>query len=168
MRKIVKTSKYILTMPLRGSGDIGDIISVKPGYGRYLERYGKATRVTQEILDELDQKKLQWKKEQSKKAELGEKLFGLLQKIERVILKKKTTQDVYLYSSIKKEEVITVLQEQNKNILVDKSQIIMNSNIKKIGEYPVIVNVYGTKDYEFMLEVIDENITEIKKESAHK
>lgn len=155
MKKVLKKSKYILKMPLRGKGNLGDIINVKPGYGRYLEKYDRADRVTDDVIKDLEAKKIEWQQKEKMNMVAADLLFEELKKFSCVEIFRKIAQEDHLYSSINKSEVVDFFKA--KNILIEKHNVVMSNNIKKLGEYSIIINVYGDKDYEITLKILKEN-----------
>ena len=63
MKKVLKKTEYVLKSPLKNKGNIGEVIKVAPGFGRYLERYNTALRATKAIKEQIDISKIEWMKE---------------------------------------------------------------------------------------------------------
>ena len=123
-------------------GNIGDKVKVKNGYGRnFLLKEGKALRFNKENLeyvnkkkDELNQKNVEIKnrfKEISKL--INNKTF---------IFNRESKENGDLYGSIKPKEVTNLIKEKA-NAEVSPAQIILKSELNKIGIFKVEVNFHS-------------------------
>ena len=134
--------EIILLENIINLGNIGDKVTVKPGYGRnYLLKTGKALRYSKENLehvskkkDELNKKNLELKKELKKTAQLiNKKSFKFC---------KESKENGELYGSIKPKEISSEIFNKMK-IEVKPSQIVLKNNLNKIGEYKVDINFHS-------------------------
>lgn len=152
MRKI----GYVLCRSIRKKGTVGDVVKVAPGFGRYLERIGHAKRVTEQILAELADKKLVWQKEEQKFVEIAQ---GLIERVKNVslILKKQSAQGGKLYEAVRPEDVVAAYKLHG--IEVDKNSVKIDSQIKHIGKYTIIIHAYGNYETAVEIEVISMNQT---------
>ncbi len=134
--------EIILLENIINLGNIGDKVIVKPGYGRnYLLKTGKALRYSKENLehvskkkDELNKKNLELKKELKKTAQLiNKKSFKFY---------KESKENGELYGSIKPKEISSEIFNKMK-IEVKPSQLVLKSNLNKIGEYKVDINFHS-------------------------
>lgn len=147
---------YILKKALRKKGEIGDVVKLAKGFGRYLEGCKIAVRATKENLLDLEERKLEWKKNESKHAEdakaLMEKIKDLKLKIE-----KRVGQNGKLYEAIRPEHVVDAFKAQGFDI--PRNYIRIDNQIKNIGEHKIIVHAYGNYECEICLDVVpSENI----------
>ena len=123
-------------------GDIGDKVKVKPGYGRnYLLKTGKALRFNKENLDYVSKKKNELNK---KNTEIKNKLKEIAQKVNKKIFSfnKESKENGELYGSIKPKEISNIIMEKMK-LEVKPSQIILKSELNKIGVYKVDLNFHS-------------------------
>ena len=134
--------EIILLENIMNLGNIGDKVVVKPGYGRnYLLKTGKALRYSKENLehvskkkDELNKKNIELKKELKKTAQLiNKKSFKF---------NKESKENGELYGSIKPKEISTEIFNKMK-VEIKPSQIVLKSNLNKIGEYKVDINFHS-------------------------
>jgi large subunit ribosomal protein L9 len=144
---------YVLKKALRKRGDVGDLIKVAKGYGRYLEGQDIAQRATREILKEIEEKKANWK---NQSLELEKEAAKLIEKIEgmKIILKRKTSQNDKLYETIRPEHVVEGLLL--KGIKIEKRNVYMRHQIKNLGTYKVLIHIYGSFEKDIELEVISD------------
>ena len=123
-------------------GNIGDKVKVKPGYGRnYLLKTGKALRFNKENLDYVSKKKNELNK---KNTEIKNKLKEIAQKVNKKTFSfnKESKENGELYGSIKPKEISNIIMEKMK-LEVKPSQIILKSELNKIGVYKVDLNFHS-------------------------
>jgi len=123
-------------------GKIGDLVTVKNGYGRnFLLRSGKALRASKENIDLVSKKKTELgkKDEQTKKEfkEIAKKIEG-----KKILFQKESKDNGELYGSIKPKEISTSFINELK-VEVNPSQIELKQEINKIGEYKININLYS-------------------------
>jgi len=134
--------EIILLENIMNLGNIGDKVTVKPGYGRnYLLKTGKALRFSKENLEHVSKKKDELNK---KNIELKKKLKETAQVINKKIFKfnKESKENGELYGSIKPKEISAEIFNKMK-VEVKPSQIVLKENLNKIGEYKVDVNFHS-------------------------
>ena len=123
-------------------GAIGDVVKVKAGYGRnYLLKKGKALRASKENISHVNSKKAELKKKEDetkiKFKEIASKL-----KNKKVKFAKEAKDNGELYGSIKPKE-ITVEIKNSLNIDVSPSQIEIKQDIKSLGDFTILINLYS-------------------------
>lgn len=131
--------KVVLIKDVKGSGKAGDIIEAKDGYARnYLIKNGLAKVAdAQAINDNQNQKKAAaFHHSEMLKAnkELKEKLHGTT-----VSITAKCGEGGKFFGAITNKEISEKLLELGFN--VDKKKIVLESNIKTVGDYKVSVRI---------------------------
>ncbi len=131
--------KVVLIKDVKGSGKAGDIIEAKDGYARnYLIKNGLAKIAdAQAINDNQNQKKAAaFHHSEMLKAnkELKEKLHGTT-----VSITAKCGEGGKFFGAITNKEISEKLLELGFN--VDKKKIVLDSNIKTVGDYKVSVRI---------------------------
>ena len=128
--------EVILKEDIKNLGLIGDIVSVKPGYGRnFLVPQGKAVFVTADNLKQLELQKEELRKKQD------EELSALREKAQtfeglKLTIEANVTDEGTLYGSIGVIDIANSAIE--KGIEIEKSFINMpDGPIKKIGSHEV-------------------------------
>jgi len=134
--------EIILLENIMNLGNIGDKVTVKPGYGRnFLLKSGKALRYNKENLELVSKKKDELNKKNIE-------LKGKLKETAKIINKKTFTfnkeskENGELYGSIKPKEISTEISNKMK-VEVKPSQIVLKTNLNKIGEYKVDINFHS-------------------------
>ena len=131
--------KVILIKDVKGSGKAGDIIEAKDGYAQnFLIKRGFAKPAdTQALTENRLQKEAQafHKAEQLKaNKELREKLDG-----KEVTIQVKSGASGKFFGSVTNKEIADKLAEMGFDI--DKKKIIISTNIKTAGAYPVTIKI---------------------------
>jgi large subunit ribosomal protein L9 len=131
--------KLILKETISTLGQEGKVVTVRPGYGRnYLLPQGKAVLATKENLAVFEQNRAEIEArlaEERKQAEaLSKKISG-----SEIVIEQLAGADDRLFGSVTSADICQKLAE--KNVLIDKKQILLNDPIKTLGETAVQVKV---------------------------
>jgi len=133
-------------------GNIGDKVVVKPGYGRnYLLKTGKALRYSKENLEHVSKKKDELNK---KNVELKKKLKETAKLINKKTFKfnKESKENGELYGSIKPKEISVAILNQLK-VEVKPSQIVLKTNLNKIGIYTADINFHSEVSAQISIQI---------------
>ena len=134
--------EIILLENIMNLGNIGDKVTVKPGYGRnFLLKSGKALRYSKENLELVSKKKDELNK---KNIELKGKLKETAKIINKKIFtfNKESKENGELYGSIKPKEITNLIKEKNKAD-VNPSQLNLKENLNKIGLFKAEINFHS-------------------------
>jgi large subunit ribosomal protein L9 len=125
--------KVILLEPMENLGDVGAVVSVKPGYARnYLLPRGIAVLATESNLKTLEAKiRAQARKAAERKAE-AERLKELLEPITLILRVKAGDQKIY--GSVTSREIAAALEAQHQ-ITIDPKKLVLERPIKGLGDY---------------------------------
>jgi len=128
--------EVILKETIKNLGEIGDVVTVKPGYGRnYLVPIGKAAYATPENLRVLGQEKEELERKQQAEKELitiRSKEFENL----RLTIEANVTEQGNLYGSIGTIDIVN--SAKNIGIEIERSEVnLPDGPIKSIGEHEV-------------------------------
>jgi large subunit ribosomal protein L9 len=131
--------KLILKETINTLGQEGDVVTVKPGYGRnYLLPQGKAVIADSENLSILARNRAVIEErinQQRKEAELlSKKLSGVTLEIQQL-----AGEDERLFGSVTSADICAKLASLN--ILIDKKLILLPEPIKTLGETSIAVKV---------------------------
>lgn len=134
-----KQMKLILKEDVEKLGDAGDVVEVKPGYGRnYLIPQGKA-----EIASPGALKQLQLIKEKAeRRAELTiEKAQEMADRLETTSVTIPVTvgEDEKIHGTVTNQDVADALAERD--IDIDKRKISLDQDINSLGEYTATINL---------------------------
>ena len=166
--------EVILKETIKNLGEIGDVVAVKPGYGRnYLVPTGKAAYATPENLRILNQEKEELERKQQAEKELITIRSNEFENL-RLTIEANVTEEGNLYGSIGTIDIVNSAKNMGKKI--ERSEVnLPDGPIKSIGEHEVnlifhpeiqvtiLVNVIGgevaiknTLDLEEEIDSIDE------------
>ena len=128
--------EVILKEAIKNLGEIGDVVIVKPGYGRnYLVPTGKASYATSKNLKILSQEKEELESKQQAEKELilsRSKEFENL----RLTIEANVTEQGNLYGSIGTIDIVNSAKDIGREI--ERSEVnLPNGPIKSIGEHEV-------------------------------
>ena len=144
--------KLILRADVDSLGRLGDIVAVKPGFGRnYLIPQGLAMIATDANLKqfELERKKLAGQANSLRAAatELADKI-----KAAAVSIAVRVGEGDKLYGSVTAQHIADVLAEQG--IDIDRRKIEMPEAIRALGEFDIIVRLHPDVHGELKLRVV--------------
>ena len=146
--------QVILRADVENLGALGDVVTVKPGYGRnYLLPQGMAMPANKANLKvfELERKKLQAEMDALRSA-AGE-LSDRIKKAEIAITMRVGENDK-LYGSVTSAVIADALAE--KGIELDRRRIILDAPIRTLGEFPIRVRLHADVIAEFFVKVLPE------------
>ncbi|UZP68821.1 50S ribosomal protein L9 [Desulfovibrio mangrovi] len=146
--------KVILRADVENLGVLGDVVEVKPGYGRnFLLPKGLAMMATSGNLKafELERKKLQEKMEAVRGA--AQDLAAKLEKAD-VVLQVRVGENDKLYGSVTATNIAETLAAQG--IDIDRRRILLDAPIRVLGEYPVRVRLHAGVIAEILVKVAPE------------
>ena len=145
--------KVILLADVKGTGKKGDVVEVSDGYGKnFLIKKGMAKAATASNVHEAEQKKAAQafhKAEEIKATKaLAEALDG-----KSVIVKIKVSENGKVFGSVTSLHVAESLMQMGYDI--DKKKIVLASNIKSAGAYPVTVRISAEETAKITVNVIN-------------
>lgn len=132
--------KVILKEQVEKLGSSGDIVEVKPGYGRnFLIPRGLALRATEaniRIVEEKKRRLIAMEEKEKKEAQiLAEKLTGT-----SVTIPVEVGEDEKLFGSVTSMDIAKGLNEEG--VEIDKRDILLEDPIKKLGVYDIQIRLH--------------------------
>ena len=126
--------EVILKEDIKNLGEIGDVVSVKPGYGRnFLVPQGKAVFATADNLKNLEQQKEELRKKQEGELSLLREKAQTFEGL-KLTIEANVTEEGTLYGSIGTIDIVNAAKE--KGIELERSYINMpDGPIKTIGSH---------------------------------
>jgi large subunit ribosomal protein L9 len=132
--------KLVLTEDVTHLGRQGDVVEVRPGYGRnYLVPRGMATVPTPHNLRMLERFKIRIR--QAKEARVADlrALAEQINKLAGITIEANANDEGHLYGSVGAAEVSKGLR--GRNLPVDADMVVMETGIKETGLYEVSLNL---------------------------
>ena len=129
--------EVILLERVEGLGQMGDEVSVKPGYARnFLLPKGKALRATGENKAHFEGKRIQLEADNLNRRKEAESVGSKLDR-QSFVLVRQAGDTGQLYGSVTVKDIASKLLDSG--FKVDKNQVRLNEPIKAIGVYEVII-----------------------------
>ncbi len=155
--------KLILRADVENLGNLGDIVTVKPGYGRnYLLPQGLAMVATDANLKtfELERKKLQalMDAQRAEARTLAEKIEAL-----ELVIPMHVGENDKLYGSVTTAMIGDAIAAAG--IEVDRRRILLDGPVRTLGEFPVRVRLHADVIAELTLKVISDHPTVVEEEA---
>ena len=145
----------ILTENVKGLGSIGEVVKVKPGYGRnYLVPQGLAVEANARNLKELEHHKRQL----SRKAEkLSQEAADVKARIEALTCSfvHKASEEGKLFGSVTSMEIAEALAAQG--VEIDRRKILLDQPIKTLGEHEVDIKLNAGVNATIKVSVLNED-----------
>jgi large subunit ribosomal protein L9 len=130
----------ILLERIEKLGQMGDVVTVKPGYARnYLLPQNKALRATKNNLTHFDTQRAQLEANNLKKREQAQAVMPNLDGMSVVLVRQASDSD-QLYGSVTTRDIALAISEGG--VTVDKTQVLLDRPIKTVGLHPVRVRLH--------------------------
>jgi large subunit ribosomal protein L9 len=151
--------KVILLQDVDGLGKAGDLKEVADGYARnYLLRRHLAAGATPTLLANHKQHIAAQSRKQEKLAESNRELAERLANI-TLTFKARVGRQGRLYGSITSQDIAAGLRD-SEGLTVDRRLIELNSPIRSVGNYPIVVKVAPKLEPKITVHVVDETEAE--------
>ena len=142
----------ILTKDVDNLGRAGEIVKVKPGYGRnYLLPRGLALVATRGNLAQLEHRRREIEREQARIRKEHEKVAEAL-KATSVSIARKVGKDEKLFGSVSSRDIAEALAQQN--IEIDRRIIQLKDPIREAGSTEVKVRFSADVEVELKVTVV--------------
>jgi large subunit ribosomal protein L9 len=143
--------ELILLQRVTNLGNLGDKVTVKPGYGRnYLVPQGKAVPATPANLAEFEARRAEYEAKAKAIADEAQARLGKLEGASVTIYANASTEGK-LYGSVGPRDIAEALSKQY--VKVEKSEVVMGEGpIRNTGEFEVVVHLHA--DVETTVKVV--------------
>ena len=129
----------ILTENVKNLGTIGEVVNVKPGYGRnYLVPQGMAVEASEAKLKELEHHKRQLNRKAEKLSQEAADVKARIEAVECTFVHK-ASEEGKLFGSVTSMEIAESLAAQG--IELDRRKILLEQPIKELGEHAVDIKL---------------------------
>ena len=133
--------KIILKETVDNLGTVGDVVSVRDGYGRnYLIPRGMAILADPRKVKEIEHQKRALEKKRLREMAKAEEVARALEGVS-LRFRRKTSDQEQLFGSVTPLDIEEALQA--KGFGVSRKQIVLDHPIKALGEFAVMVKVQG-------------------------
>jgi len=144
--------KVILLSDQRHVGKRGEVIEVKPGFGRnYLVPHGLALEATPSNIKLFEQQRAKIDARHAKEREAAEAIAAKMANL-RIEIPKRVGETGTLYGSVTAGEVAEMLAL--KGFEVDRRRIDLEGGIKTLGDHPVRVELHSEVVAEVTVSVV--------------
>ena len=154
--------KLILRADVENLGSLGDVVEVKPGYGRnYLLPQGLAMVASPANLKVFEQER---NKLQARMDALRAEARGLAARLEalKVVIPMHVGENDKLYGSVTSTIIGDAIAEQG--LEVDRRRILMDAPIRTLGEHPVRVRLHADVTAVVPVQVVSDHQPEVTEE----
>ncbi len=137
--------QLILLENVQNLGKLGDVVTVKPGYGRnFLVPQGKAVRATKANLAEFEQKRAELEQRAEEQLSAAQARRDTIDG-KTVTITANASSEGKLYGSVGPREVADALSAAG--LAVEKSEVIMGDGpIRTVGEFDIELHFYADVD----------------------
>lgn len=133
--------KLLLKEDIENLGTAGELVDVKPGYGRnFLIPQGKAALATPSAIRQYENMKREAEIRAELTAEAAKELAEQLEAISLTIAAK-VGEDEKIFGTVTNIQVAEALEERG--IVIDRRKITIDQDIKSLGEYSATVSLIG-------------------------
>ncbi|UPG87165.1 50S ribosomal protein L9 [Luteibacter aegosomatis] len=143
----------ILLEKVKNLGNLGDKVSVKPGYGRnFLLPTGKAARATAANLEAFEARRAEYEAKAKEQLSGAEGRAAKLEGVE-VTIEVNASPEGKLFGSVSTRDIAEALATQGHD--VDKSELIQSEGpFRNVGEYEVVVNLHADVQQTIKVKVV--------------
>lgn len=137
----MSATKLILLEHVENLGEMGDIVTVKPGYARnFLLPQKKALRASKENVAYFEAQKKHLAAENEKRKKEAEKLAKKIEGI-KVPLIRQASEGGQLYGSVNARDIADAIQAAS-GAAIQRNMVRLNQNFKSLGLFPVDITVH--------------------------
>ena len=136
--------KLILKQSVENLGEAGEVIQVKPGFGRnYLIPQGLAYTATQANIEKLEQEQAQ-SDERSKRdfLEAGRRA-SQLEGISSITFYVRAGDDGKLFGSVTSADIADRINESDMDFELNRRAVLLDEPIKMLGVWEIPLNLHG-------------------------
>ncbi|OGO91196.1 MAG: 50S ribosomal protein L9 [Coxiella sp. RIFCSPHIGHO2_12_FULL_42_15] len=128
--------RLILKENVSNLGNIGEVVTVKPGFGRnFLIPYGKAVRATEENIKAVEKLRAELEKKEAEKLASAQQRAEKLQQL-TITIAAKASEEGKLFGSIGAREIVEAVEKAH--LELHKNEVkLPNGPLRQTGEHEV-------------------------------
>ena len=144
--------EIILLDKIDNLGNVGDIVTVKPGYARnYLFPKGLAVRSSKRNIAFVEEKRKNIELKIAKEEQASQAIFDSLKNVE-ILMEVEVGENDKLFGSVTTMDLQKALNEQN--IEIEKQDILLDNPIKSLGAYDIPIKVTSSLKQNIKVNVV--------------
>ena len=144
--------EIILLDKIDNLGNVGDVVTVKPGYARnYLFPKGLAVRSSKRNIAFVDEKRKNIELKIAKEEQASQAIFDSLKNVE-ILMEVEVGENDKLFGSVTTMDLQKALNEQN--IEIEKQDILLDNPIKSLGAYDIPIKVTSSLKQNIKVNVV--------------
>lgn len=148
----MSATQIILLERIEHLGNIGDVVSVKPGYARnYLLPGNKALRATEENIAYFETQRKRLEEENEKRKSEAQKHSDKIKDLKVVIIRQ-ASEGGQLYGSVTARDIAEAASEEIGE-KIERNMVELNQNFKYIGLFPVSVRLHPEVKVEIIVNI---------------
>ncbi|MEX0877212.1 MAG: 50S ribosomal protein L9 [Phycisphaerales bacterium] len=149
---MARNLKLLLTENVDSLGIVGDIVNVRVGYARnYLLPFGYATEPSDELMEQLAEKRAEAEKQLAARRKQREEMIGKLNGQELTLVRACNDQG-QLYGSVTQQDIATALKEVG--FIVAPREVRLPSTIKRVDTFDIHIKVDSDLEADIKLWVV--------------
>lgn len=144
----------ILLETVRGLGTLGELVSVKPGYGRnYLVPQQKAVYATADAKDKVEEARRKLAKQEAKRLEVATARAALAARA--VSITRLANPEGHLFGSVANVDIAEALTTDE--VTIEKAEVdLPEGAFKEVGQYTATIILHAEISFEVTVDVIGE------------
>ena len=144
--------EIILLDKIDNLGNVGDVVTVKPGYARnYLFPKGLAVRSSKRNIAFVEEKRKNIELKIAKEEQASQAIFDSLKNVE-IFMEVEVGENDKLFGSVTTMDLQKALNEQN--IEIEKQDILLDNPIKSLGVYDIPIKVTSSLKQNIKVNVV--------------
>ena len=144
--------EIILLDKIDNLGNVGDVVTVKPGYARnYLFPKGLAVRSSKRNIAFVEEKRKNIELKIAKEEQASQAFFDSLKNVE-ILMEVEVGENDKLFGSVTTMDLQKALNEQN--IEIEKQDILLDNPIKSLGAYDIPIKVTSSLKQNIKVNVV--------------
>ena len=144
--------EIILLDKIDNLGNVGDVVTVKPGYARnYLFPKGLAVRSSKRNIAFVEEERKNIELKIAKEEQASQAIFDSLKNVE-ILMQVEVGENDKLFGSVTAMDLQKALYEQN--IEIEKQDILLDNPIKSLGAYDIPIKVTSSLKQNIKVSVV--------------